>query len=108
MRVLRLSVSRMPFDVMVTGEKKTEYRDPSSWMMSRLADKHYDIVRFTNGCGRHRPYFDAKFIGWEVEENPSAHSFSNGLTVETKIGTIKIHLGEITERCNIKGVGNGN
>lgn len=102
-RILHLTLSKMPFDVMVTGEKSTEYREPSKWILSRLQGKDYDLIKFVNGYGSDKPYFIAKFRGWEIETNPYSVDFSNGLKVTTKKGTVKIYAGEIIERGNLNG-----
>lgn len=102
-RILHLTLSKMPFEVMVTGEKSTEYREPSKWILSRLQGKKYDLIKFVNGYGSDKPYFIAKFRGWEIETNPYSVDFSNGLKVTTKKGTVKIYAGEIVERGNLNG-----
>lgn len=102
-RTLYLTLSKMPFEVMVTGEKSTEYREPSKWILSRLQGKDYDLIKFVNGYGSNKPYFIAKFRGWEIETNPYSVDFSNGLKVTTKKGTVKIYAGEIVERGNLNG-----
>lgn len=102
-RILHLTISKMPFEVMVTGEKSTEYREPSKWILSRLQGKDYDLIKFVNGYGSDKPYFIAKFRGWEIETNPYSVEFSNGLKVTTKKGTVKIYAGEIVERGNLNG-----
>ena len=102
-RILYLTLSKMPFEVMVTGEKSTEYREPSKWILSRLLNKHYDLIKFVNGYGSDKPYFIAKYKGWEIETNPYSVDFSNGLKVTTKKGTVKIYAGEIVERGNLNG-----
>lgn len=100
-RVLYLTLSKLPFEVMLTGEKSTEYRVPSKWILSRLQGKKYDLIKFVNGYGSDKPYFIAKFRGWEFETNPHTVYFSNRLKVVSKIGMVKIYVGEIIERCNI-------
>lgn len=102
-RILHLTLSKMPFEVMVTGEKSTEYREPSKWILSRLQGKDYDLIKFVNGYGSDKPYFIAKYRGWEIETNPYSVDFSNGLKVTTKKGTVKIYAGEIVERGNLNG-----
>jgi len=102
-RILHLTLSKMPFEVMVTGEKSTEYREPSKWILSRLQGKDYDLIKFVNGYGSEKPYFIAKYRGWEIETNPYSVDFSNGLKVTTKKGTVKIYAGEIVERGNLNG-----
>jgi hypothetical protein len=54
MKILKLTLQKQPFEVMVTGEKTSEFRRPSYWLMNRLVDKngnkkHYDYVEFING-----------------------------------------------------------
>lgn len=111
-RVLRLTVQRKPFEVMVTGEKDEEFRKPSDWIYSRLYKKvkrgklvyheprEYDIVIFTNGYGNDKPYFIVEMVNhipsvieWEV-------TYSNGLKVNITYGTNIIRLGNILEVGN--------
>ena len=79
-----------PFEVMVTGEKKEEYREKSQWMTSRLVDtktgkaKHFDRVKFVNGYGADKPSFTVSFKGYRLEENGVHAQFSNGLTVDLR------------------------
>lgn len=108
MKILHLSLKKAPFDVMVTGEKNFEVREKGRWINSRLfesdgGNKYYDFVKFTNGYGKDRPYFIAKYKGYK--ELPNIHRvFSNGFTL--KIGNGEyfwvINLGEIIERGNLK------
>lgn len=100
-RILHLTLSKLPFDVMVTGEKYIEYRVASKWILSRLRGKEYDLIKFVNGYGKTKPYFIAKYRGWDFVSNTSTVYFSNGLTVDSKIGMVKIYVGLIVERGNI-------
>lgn len=102
MKVLKLTLSKLPFEVMVTGEKSIEFRNPSKWIMSRLIGKEYTSVKFTNGYGNDKPYFICEYKGFCEEYSPSKFSYSNGLEVQTKIGTINILLGKIIEKGNLK------
>jgi hypothetical protein len=108
LRVLKMTLSKQPFEVMVTGEKQQEYRSPSDWMMSRLYDtkeraKDYDAVFFRNGYQPHQPWFLAEFLGWEEAAADDSRSFSNGLVVPIPRGTIILHLGEILSSGNLPG-----
>lgn len=90
-KVLKLTLRREAFDVMVTGEKNEEYRDVSAWIQSRLYTKSpsgqltlkpYDLVEFTNGYGNHLPRFTAQYLG--VERRRSVQkTYSNGLSFST-------------------------
>ena len=105
-RVLRLTLSKPPFEVMVTGEKKIEYRKRSKWLLSRMynkdgTQKDYDLVEFKNGYGKDKPYFIAEFKGWDAAYKPHTAIFTNGLRVDVEHGDILIHLGQIIETGNL-------
>ena len=102
MTTLKLTLSKAPFGVMVTGEKKIEYRRASKWIESRLFDKnqvqrHYDYVEFTNGYGADKPWFRVTFLGVTVSDTINV-TFSNGLRVNTNEKTYCIQLGEVVEK----------
>jgi hypothetical protein len=102
-RVLRLTLSALPFEVMRTGEKLVEYRKPSDWIKSRLVGKSYDVVHFTNGYGKDKPFFIAQYRGYEIEQRGfSSPTYSNGLKVEVAIGDFKIYLGSVLQKGNLK------
>lgn len=100
-RTLQLTLKAEPFKVMVTGEKKLEFREPGSWILSRL-NKPYDLVKFTNGYNANSPYFIAKFIKWWIGQSDTEFTYSNGLIVPRKKGMVVIQIGEIIERGNLK------
>jgi hypothetical protein len=84
-RTLFLTLNKKAFDIMVTGEKKIEYRDPSPWILSRLS-KDYDFVKFVNGYGDDRPYFIAKYLKWDIDK---------------KSGVVRIYLGPVVQKGNL-------
>lgn len=105
MKILHLTLKKAPFEVMVTGEKNFEIRGKSRWMTMRLYDrdgwgKEYDLIKFTNGYGKNRPYFVAKYEGvvtvYHVHE-----IFSNGFRLDLDGEYWCIYLGEIIERGNL-------
>ena len=106
---LHLTLNRKAFEVMVTGEKSTEYRKFSKWIESRLIDKNgnpkeYDNVKFVNGYGYDRPYFLADYKGFEKELIGFNHNkpYSNGLKVGiVEKGDFKIFLGSVFFRGNM-------
>ena len=108
MSVLRLTLKKADFDVMVTGEKKHEYRKPSKWIMSRLVDKktgafkRYDLVEFVNGYGSDKPMFWAEFlIAEKMIGKPYKIMYSNLLEVLVETGDIVITIGKISGRKNV-------
>jgi hypothetical protein len=110
LRVLKLTLSKSPFDVMHTGEKQTEFRKPSEWIESRLYDKEgnekeYDLVEFINGYGSDKPVFVAKYLGFARAEADYSISYSNGLNVEVEKGDYKIYLGQVIKIANLRAGG---
>ena len=108
MKILHLSLKKEPFDVMVTGEKKKEFRKYSKWIQSRLFDKDnnikkYDLVKFVNGYGKDKPYFICKFDSVVRADVDIYIKYSNGLTIsELEKSDYVIELGEIIESGNLK------
>jgi hypothetical protein len=107
-RILHLTLKADPFDVMLKGEKRVEYRKPSQWLNSRInpqinPQEEYDLIKFVNGYGADSPFFVAVYLGWEIHEGDSfVEEFSNGLVVTVQTGTVKIFLGSIIESGNLK------
>jgi len=107
-RVLRLTLSKEPFEVMATGEKAHEYRRPSEWIKSRLEGREprpegiYDYVLFTNGYRPDMPWFAARFEGVTICRSPQSLRFSNGLRVEVAEGDYIICLGPVVASGNLK------
>lgn len=95
MRVLKLTLSKKPFEVMVTGEKTKEYRRPSKWILSRLINKEYDVVEFTNGYGKDKPRFTCEYRGYLISASERSITFSNGLALDVKSGDVVILLGKV-------------
>lgn len=105
-RILRLSLKELPFNVMVTGEKRNEYRLPSHWIKSRLFNKdgtpkQYNFVEFTHGYGGHRPSFRCEFKGVLVSDSQFFKSYSNGLQVFVNTNDYIILLGDVVSIKNI-------
>lgn len=105
-KVLKLTLKKQPFEVMVTGEKTKEYRELSKWLLSRLYDnngtlKHYDEIEFRNGYGKNRPYFITDFFGWYVNSMTECNEYSNGLAVIVARGNYVICFEHILETGNI-------
>jgi hypothetical protein len=106
MKILHLTLKKKAFDVMITNEKKIEYRKENQWIRSRLLTsngtrKDYDIIKFVNGYGKDKPYFLAKYNGFNFSHNDYITEFSNGLQVNVNKGDIRIYLGEIIEIGNL-------
>ena len=112
-KTLKLTVHAKAFEVMVTGEKKREYRRKSKWIQSRLwkkvyeidglpvfDHKEYDLVEIRNGYGKNRPYFLAEFKGHMENIQHFVESYSNGLYVQVNPFDQIIQLGKIIKIGN--------
>ena len=114
-RVLWLTLKKLPFEVMVTGEKREEFRKPTKWIRSRHHQKIaggyklnvYDYVVFTNGYGKDKPYFIAEILGFTNISHAGQrfYNYSNGLTVEVEDGDYIILVGNILETGNYDNTG---
>ena len=98
-QTLKLTLSKKPFEVMITGEKTEEFREVKKWVTSRLynkdgSKKEYKYVKFTNGYGKDRPYFicifNRTYIGNHIKRK-----YSNNLNLSFENEIYVIELGEI-------------
>jgi len=96
---LYLTLKKPQFKVTSSGEKTFEYRKPSKWILSRLIDKSYNNIKFTNGYGKDKPNFLCEFKGWGYATK-GTFEYSNGLTVKVTDGDVVIKLGKIIEKNN--------
>jgi hypothetical protein len=102
-QVLRLTLKKAPFDVMLSGEKKHEYRRPCDYIISRLR-RDYDYYVFYNGgyTGGDLPWIAFKAEGWDVASEPANLEFSNGLQVAVAYHDFILHLGDLVATGNLK------
>ena len=83
---LKLTLKKNWFDLMISGEKTSEFRVPGRWIESRLFDKNglprqYDYVEFTNGYGSDKPRFRCLFEGFDLVTTVD-QTYSNGTFVQ--------------------------
>lgn len=122
-RVLRLSLNKTPFEVMVTGEKREEFRKVCRWIESRLFNKdgskrEYDYIEYVNGYGSDRPRFVTDFKGFELVDGGIHRKYSNGLELNITETQYVIQHSKVLEVKNVtdlkqkslnkKWKGNGN
>lgn len=100
-KILHLTLKKEWFDMILSGEKKTEYREVKPYWESRLFDIYrmpiiYEVIRFRNGYSRDAPTMDVEWKGVK---------YSQG---DPKIGAIEgeyyycIQLGSILNYENVK------
>lgn len=99
-RILKLTLSKEPFQVMETGEKTNEYRNPSNWIKSRLFNKDgtkrdYDFIEFYDSYKTNRKQFSCEFKGFKKTLFEKSFSYSNGLEITVPRGYYNIFCGDI-------------
>lgn len=102
---LSLTLRKDWFDIMVTGEKVHEFRNPSEWIQSRLYNKNgslkeYDLIKFVNGYGKMSPYFICEYRGFQFAKWD--HDVMYGeKKVNVRKGDVIIKLGQILKIGNV-------
>lgn len=103
-RILHLTLSKKWFDKHLSGEKTEDYREINKYWRRRLFKKgselkikEFDLVRFTNGYGAHRPSMDKEWKGLLVDEGNPNWGAKDGKKY------FVILCGKILEKRNIKG-----
>lgn len=104
-KTLHLSLKKLPFEVMVTGEKQEEIRSDSQWIQSRMYKngkiRDYDVVKFVNGYGSDKPYFIAKYVEFYRQSKAERYEYSTGFAVVALPGDYIIIIGKIIETGNL-------
>lgn len=101
MRILHLTLKKKWFDMILSGEKKEEYREKKPYWINRLTTsngvvfRHFDIVQFTNGYASNAPTIQIQCLG--ISEGLPRPEWSDNAQ-----GThIIISLGDIISTQNI-------
>ncbi len=61
-KILHLTLKKKWFDMILSGEKKEEYREIKPYWDKRL-NKSYSHIIFTNGYGKDKPNFKIELKG---------------------------------------------
>jgi hypothetical protein len=86
-KVLHLTLYKKHFDEILSGKKKTEYREFTRHWDQRILYKNFDYIHFVNGFGKKRPWVDVEFkmAGLDIPTNQIVISLGNIL----KSGNLK-------------------
>ena len=80
MKILKLTLKKKWFDMILSGEKKEEYREIKRYWIQRFCDefkfeifdpecfKHFDLIEFSNGYGHKVPKFTIKCEGFKISK----------------------------------------
>lgn len=66
MKVLHLTLKKKWFDMILSGEKKEEYREMKPYWHKRLLNKTYDVIEFRNGYSKESPVMRITFEGLQT------------------------------------------
>ncbi|WP_454974060.1 ASCH domain-containing protein [Capnocytophaga gingivalis] len=90
---LHLTLKKNWFDLILSGEKKEEYREIKPYWEKRLIGKKYDRIIFRNGYRKNAPQFTMKLKSitqgtgkseWGAEEGKIYFVLSLGEIINTK------------------------
>jgi len=62
MRILHLTLKKKWFDMIISGEKREEYREIKPYWNKRL-NKKFDVIRFRNGYAKNSPTMTVELKG---------------------------------------------
>lgn len=97
MKILYLTLKKKWFDMILSGEKKEEYREQKTFWQTRFvkegywhsqACKDFDIIHFTNGYGKNKPQIIIECNGISVEDDGNYDWGFNGRCFVIKLGEI--------------------
>ncbi len=103
-KILHITLKKKWFDMILSGEKKEEYREVKDYWIKRLVDtslsdpkafKDFDIVRATNGYQK-----DARQIDW-IHEGIEIHEPLGKWSDNSKGNHFCLQIGEIIAKRNI-------
>ena len=101
-KILHLTLKKKWFDMILSGEKKEEYREMKPYWFNRLygwyskGHKQFDYVHFRNGYNHTSPSMLVEFLG--VQEGYGVVQW--GAPEDKKV--YKIKLGKIIKAENIR------
>lgn len=108
-KILRLTLNKKWFDMILSGEKKEEYREVKWYWIKRLTNqdadgnvkgksfyKKFDFIEFVNGYNSNSQRMVVEFKGIEIGKGKPELGSENG------IDYFVISLGKITDTKNIK------
>ena len=99
-KILDVVVKKEWFDLILSEEKKSEYREVKPFWTKKMAKK-YDFIRVSNGYKKDRPSMIIEFKGVSVVKDINI-TYSNGSKLNWKGEFFDIKLGDIVEKHNIQ------
>lgn len=101
-KTLHLTLKKKWFDMILSGEKKEEYREIKDYWDNRLKDefhtsfKHFDTITFKNGYAKNAPELTIKLLHISVDYGLKEWGADRGVKYFVLL------LGEIISTKNIK------
>ena len=104
MKVLHLTLKKKWFDMILSGEKREEYRDLSDYWWKRLTKGGYTHIKFVNGYGNHRPWMLVEWLADPIHGCRQMFGVGHpewGGDISKTVFILK--LGKVIDRGNIEG-----
>ncbi len=79
-----MTLKREPFEQIMKGKKKTEYRDCSAFWKSRIENREYDEILFQNGYSKKSAVMRIEFLGFRVLKEEDQYAIKLGKIIEVK------------------------
>ena len=67
MKTLHLNLKRKWFDMILSGEKKEEYRDIKPYWTKRFNNFCFETITFSNGYSKNRDQFEIEVFGLSIK-----------------------------------------
>jgi len=64
--ILHLTLKKQWFDLILSGEKREEYREIKDYWTKRLVGKKFDVIRFKNGYSKDARVMDVELLNKRV------------------------------------------
>ena len=96
MKILHLTLKKIWFDLIASGQKKNEYREYKDYWKTRLMESHmefkqYDEIHFRNGYGNDKPFMRVECL---------SIGYINGSKINYLLNNVQyfdIRLGKVLE-----------
>lgn len=94
-KILHLTLKKIWFDKIASGEKTSEYREIKPYWDVRLKNKEYDEIYFKNGYAKDAPFMRVEWKGCYKNE-----VIMDGDEIQVPASAYIIELGKILEIKN--------
>lgn len=88
MKILHLTLKKIWFDKIASGEKTEEYRDIKPYWTARLEGREYNEIHFRNGYAKDAPFMKVEWKGCKKGHEPWKNNLIWPIQYVIKLGKI--------------------